>query len=135
MKVEIDLEPPDGAVIETSLVQHFYPVALRHHDLPSLFAGKLHALLTRPDAKGRDWFDLAWYLTQKRGLEPNLELLANALAQTGHGHVDASRWAEAARRRLRDVEWEKMIEELRPFVEREGDLEHVSPTLIDKLLG
>jgi hypothetical protein len=52
------------------------------HDLPSLFAGKLHAILARPCAKGRDWFDLVWYLTEKRGLEPNVTLLRNALLQT-----------------------------------------------------
>jgi predicted nucleotidyltransferase component of viral defense system len=135
VKLEIDLDPPGGFVVETSLVQRFYPVALRHHDLPSLFAGKLHALLARPYAKGRDWFDLAWYLTEKRGLAPNVAFLANALAQTGHGDVDASRWRMAVRERLGEVRWNDMIEELGPFVERRGDLDHLSPELIDKLLG
>jgi predicted nucleotidyltransferase component of viral defense system len=66
VKVEIDRNAPAGANVKTTLVQRFFPIALRHHDLPSLFAGKLHAILARPYAKGRDWFDLVWYLTEKQ---------------------------------------------------------------------
>lgn len=33
IKLEIDLRPPEGAVLETRLVQRFFPIALRHHDL------------------------------------------------------------------------------------------------------
>ena len=50
-------------------------------DLPSNFALKLHALLCRPFIKGRDWFDLLWYL--RKGTLPNLGLLQNALQQVG----------------------------------------------------
>lgn len=135
VKLEIDLDPPTGAHVETTLVQRFFPVALRHHDLPSLFAGKLHAILTRPYTKGRDWFDLVWYLTEHRGLEPNLALLASALSQTGHGDLDASSWRSLARRRLRRIRWPRVLDELRPFVERTGDLDHLQLELVEKLLS
>ena len=71
VKVKIDTNPPAGAGVETTLMQRFFPIAVRHHDLPSLFAGKLHALLARPYPKGRDWYDLVWYRTEQRRLEPN----------------------------------------------------------------
>jgi hypothetical protein len=134
VKVEIDRNPPKGAVIETTLVQRPFPIALRHHDLPSLFAGKLHAILCRPYAKGRDWFDLAWYLTARRGLQPNLTLLANALAQT-HTAVDAAKWRQSVRARLQSLNWAEVTADVRGFLQRPEDLDQIRPDLIDKALG
>ncbi|MEW6488325.1 MAG: nucleotidyl transferase AbiEii/AbiGii toxin family protein [Thermodesulfobacteriota bacterium] len=135
VKVEVDRRPPEGAGVETTLVQRFFPVALRHHDLPSLFAGKLHAILARPWAKGRDWFDLAWYLTEKAGVEPNLVLLRNALAQTGNDPSQAEDWREAVRTRLAGLDWAAVERDLAPFLERRSDLAHLSPELLAKLLA
>ena len=41
------------------------------------------ALLTRPFQKGRDWYDLLWYLARVPPVQPNPVLLSNALAQPG----------------------------------------------------
>ena len=57
-------------------------IGINHFDLPSLFAGKLHAVLCRKYTKGRDFYDLLWYLGKK--IEPNYLLLNNALEQTQH---------------------------------------------------
>lgn len=134
LRVEIDLRPPAGARAETTLIQRFFPLALRHHDPPSLFAGKLHAILARPWAKGRDWFDLVWYLTERRGLEPNEKFLANALAQTGHDEIDPGRWRSAVLARLRSLDWKAVLADLRPFVERPSDLDPLSRESVEKLL-
>lgn len=134
VKIEVDLDPPAGAAVETTLIQRFFPIALRHHDLPSLFAGKLHAVLTRPWAKGRDWFDLVWYLTEKRGLEPNLKLLDCALAQTGHDQLHSARWREEVLERLHALEWDEVVRDLRPFVERQSDIDQLTPARIEALL-
>ena len=56
---------------------------LCHHDKPSLLAGKLHAVLSRKWTKGRDLYDLVWYLADRTWPAPNLALLNAALAQTG----------------------------------------------------
>jgi hypothetical protein len=133
INVEIDRQPPAGAGIETTLVQRPFPIALRHHDLPSLFAGKLHAILCRPYTKGRDWFDLAWYLTARRGLQPNLDLLASALKQT-RTSIDASTWREAVRTRLRSLKWAEVEADLRGFLQRPDDLEQIRPEIIEKAL-
>ena len=45
-------------------------------------SGKLHAILQRPYTKGRDIYDLLWYLSDPTWPQPNLVLLNNALAQT-----------------------------------------------------
>jgi hypothetical protein len=134
VKVEIDLKPPEGAGVETTLVQRFFPVALRHYDLASLFSGKLHALLARPWPKGRDWFDLAWYLTERRGSEPNLPMLAKALAQTGHEPSAAPRWRDAVGERLKVLDWAAVERDLLPFLERTSDLQHLSREAIARVL-
>lgn len=81
IKLEVDSRPPAGAKHETKMIDFPYPCAVTVHDLPSLFAGKCHALLCRTYTKGRDYFDLLWYLRQKTPI--NLILLQNALEQTG----------------------------------------------------
>ena len=70
----------------------------------ALFAGKLHAILARRWVKGRDWFDLVWYLTERKGLEPKIDLLEHALQQTK---------TSAPRRRLADC----AITDLRAAIE------------------
>ena len=52
IKVEIDTRPPAGATVLRSVITRHFTFVIAHHDLPSLMAGKLHALLTRPLAEG-----------------------------------------------------------------------------------
>lgn len=135
VKLEIDTHPPAGAGVETTLIQRFFPIAVRHYDLPSLFAGKLHALLARPYAKGRDWHDLVWYRTEQRELEPNRALLEQALAQTGHPVAWAAGWRGAVAERLRALDWAAVERDLVPLLERRSDLEHLRPELVERLLA
>lgn len=107
---------------------------MRHYDLPSLLAGKLHAILAQRWVKGRDWFDLVWYLTEQKGLEPNLELLENALRQTKTSAMPREGWRAAVLRRLKTLDWKAVVADLRPFVERQSDLEVLSKEAVHKLL-
>lgn len=61
------------------------PGLIQHHDLPSLLAGKAAAILTREYIKGREYFDLFWFLSKWPELEPNLLMFRNALAQRRKG--------------------------------------------------
>ena len=78
IKLEIDTRPPVGATSERTLITHHRMLALRYYDLASLMAGKVHALGTRKYAKGRDWYDLLWYLGQRPPAEPQ-QTLAESL--------------------------------------------------------
>jgi hypothetical protein len=49
VKLEVDTNPPAGASYEMSVLDYPFPSAVRIFDLPSLFAGKFHALLCRND--------------------------------------------------------------------------------------
>ncbi|MFW5923181.1 MAG: nucleotidyl transferase AbiEii/AbiGii toxin family protein [Planctomycetota bacterium] len=124
IKLEIDTNPPEGFQGEESLVNEYFPLALTHHDRGSFIAGKCHAILQREWAKGRDLFDLLFYLTRWDDAEPNFVYLNNALQQTGYrgGEVDASNWREKILERVENVDWPSMREDVRPFLLDARDL-------------
>jgi predicted nucleotidyltransferase component of viral defense system len=119
VKLEIDTNPPEGAGLETTLVRRFETLRLYHHDRSSLLAGKLHAVLQRGWTKGRDLFDLLWYLSDPGWPRPNLTLLNNALIQTGwdQGAVTSDNWRVVVRDRVQSLDWNRAITDVRPFVE------------------
>ena len=67
IKLEVDREPPLGFDTEEKLLLRPFSFYVKCFTLPDLFAGKLHALLFRKGkqrVKGRDWYDLEWYIKQ-----------------------------------------------------------------------
>ncbi len=122
IKIEIDTRPPAGAHIERTIVTRGVTFVVAHYDLPSLMAGKLHALLTRRYRKGRDWYDLVWYRTRRPPVEPNLPLLQSALDQTeGVGRYRAREWRSILRAQLAGLDVGQLIGDVRPFLERSAD--------------
>jgi len=122
IKLEIDTRPPAGARCERRVVTRHVTFLLQHYDLPSLLAGKLHAAITRKYAKGRDWYDLVWYLSQRPPVAPNLSLLQYALDQTqGAGRYNAQSWIELVRDRLATLNLEAVCDDVSPFLERPQD--------------
>lgn len=119
IKVEVDTNPPAGAILATTVVRRAITLNLQHHDRASLFAGKLHAILQRPYPKGRDLYDLIWYASDPTWPPPNLVLLNNALTQTGWTGpiLNESTWKSAVLERLQGVDWERAAADVRPFLE------------------
>lgn len=125
IKLEVDTRPPDGARCERKVVTRHASFLIQHYDLPSLMARKLNAAITRKYAKGRDWYDLMWYLSPRPPVEPNLTLLQNALDQTqGAGRYDARAWKTSVRERLATFDMKAVRDDVSPFLERpqEADL-------------
>lgn len=120
IKVEIDTNPPPGADFESTVVRRHVTLNLRHHDKASLLAGKLHAVLARRYVKGRDIYDLVWYLSDRSWPQPNIELLNNALKQTGHESpkITKENWRSILRKRIETLKWERVIGDVEPFLER-----------------
>jgi hypothetical protein len=123
VKLEVDTNPPGGAVLMTSVVRHYVVLQLQHHDQASLLAGILHAILQRPYPKGRDIFDLMWYLSDPRWPAPNLTLLNNSLQQTDWqgARLTGDNWRKVVRERLQVLDWRQMTDDVRPFLEPGAD--------------
>lgn len=124
IKLEVDINPPAGAKIETKF--HDFPVhfSVTAHDLSSLFAGKSHALLVRPYVKGRDWFDFLWYVSRKAPL--NFALLSNALDQLGPWKgkkikANMSWYKREMTNRIKAIDWNKARADVSRFL-RPADL-------------
>lgn len=118
IKIEIDTRPPRGANTENRIVNKHFLFALRHHDLPSLMAGKIHALCLRPYFKGRDFYDLIWYCGQRPPIEPNLRLLQAAFAQTQKEPFPAKEWRAILLKKLPDMPWREIVKDVETFLER-----------------
>ena len=123
IRTEVDTRPPAGATFETRLITRHFPITFRVHDLSSCMAGKIHALLARRYAKGRDLFDLAWYLTRPDRPFPNFELLRSALAQTGWKgpSIDPGNWRRVLLERVTNLDWSVVIRDVEPFLEDRSD--------------
>jgi len=85
IKLEIDADPPPG--FKTEMVEMHLPglYYVKSYTPPDLFAGKMSAVLAREwkgRVKGRDWYDLIWYVAKKIPL--HLSHLEARLKQTGH---------------------------------------------------
>lgn len=137
VKIEVDTRPPSGAVLSTTIVRRHVTLNLQHHDRSSLLAGKLHAVLQRPYAKGRDFYDLIWYLSDPGWPSPNLRLLNNALCQSGWGGgvLDAQNWRNAVAGRLGDLDWERIVADVSPFLDAHVNRELLTRENLMKLLG
>lgn len=137
VKLELATNPPPGAGVETSIVRRHVTLNLCHYDKASLLAGKLHAVLSRQWTKGRDLYDLAWYLADNLWPAPNFDLLNAALAQTEWDGpaLGADNWRAELARRLEALDWERARADVRPFLERERDIDLVSCEALKKLLS
>lgn len=85
IKLEIDIDPPPG--FETEMIEMHFPglYYVKSYALSDLFAGKMSAILAREwkgRVKGRDWYDLLWYVARKVPL--HLSHLEARLKQTAY---------------------------------------------------
>ena len=137
IKIEIDTKPPKGAVLTTQIVNKFFPLVFLSYDLPSLLAGKIHALLSRKYTKGRDYFDIAWYLSRFKTLSPNFELLHNALAQTGYAKKMPTEkdWRKYLSDVVQKADWKTVHNDVDNFLERPNDMDIFTKENVLKIVG
>lgn len=118
VKLEVDTHPPPGAGYEINYQDFPFVSSVTVLDLPSLFAGKLHALLCREYIKGRDWYDFLWYTAQR--VRPNYNLLAFAMEQTGHRKNNEKLAREECtvllEDKIRGIDWDAARADVERFV-------------------
>jgi predicted nucleotidyltransferase component of viral defense system len=119
IKLEVDANPPAGASVETKYLDFPFPSAVCVFDLPSLFAGKVHAALCREYLKGRDWYDFIWYTARRTPV--NYGMLASALEQLGPWKgrrlaVDRAWCIEELHAKVETTDWKHAREDVRRFI-------------------
>ncbi|HAF96475.1 MAG TPA: hypothetical protein DER10_03560 [Elusimicrobia bacterium] len=122
IKIEVDTNPPAGWSKQTTVLNKTYLFSVAHYDLPSMFAGKLHACFYRRYTKGRDIYDLFWYLGRK--VQPNFEMLNNAVAQSqGRAPgVDAGNFKEFMIERAGNIDLVAAKKDVEKFLEDKSEL-------------
>jgi predicted nucleotidyltransferase component of viral defense system len=136
VRVELDTNPPQGGRPATTMVRRHVLLHLQHHDQASLLARKLHAVLSRPWCKGRDLYDLAWYLSDREWPPPNFPFLNAALRQTEWSGPSLSEdnWRSVVAERVRQIDFRAARNDVRPFLERPADVELLECEALVKLL-
>ena len=123
IKLEVDTNPPPGAGFVLRYALRPVPYVVRLYDKPSLFAGKIHAVLCRNWArriKGRDLYDYVWYLSQDTPV--NLFHLQKRLEQS-------DRWDSSKQLALQDTK--DMLKERFSQLDFEAAKKDVIPFLSD----
>lgn len=128
VKLEVDTNPVkiDKKERETYFVSRFnetFPL-LKHTDR-TLFAGKIGAILNRAYTKGRDFYDLMWYLNHKTDL--NIDYLNCILKQAGlkTQFKDVAEVMWAVEEKIESVNIQLLLKDLTPFLQDESEMEWI----------
>ena len=138
--IELDTDPPPLADYEVLTLLTPIPFQVRLFDLPSLFAGKLHAILCRnwkSRVKGRDFYDFIWYLG--RHIPCNVRHLQARMTQTGHWQegreLDISQLRRLLRQRFGQVDFDQARTDVRPFIRDAAGLDLWDTAFFQSLAG
>ena len=134
IKLEVDSNPPKGWHTEISLVNKDFVFTVTHLDISSLYATKLHACFFRKYTKGRDFYDLLWYLGKKK--LPNFQLLNNAIKQTEHRKVNINEdnFKNFLRERFATIDFVKVRKDVERFIVDKNELRMLDKNLILNLI-
>lgn len=121
IKFEVDTDPPAHAAFETKYRLLPSPYEVRLYDLPSLFAGKIHAVLCRAwknRVKGRDLYDYVFYLA--KGVAINLKHLKARLVDSGFigedFQLDQASLIGLLNERFASIDYEQAKQDVLPFI-------------------
>jgi predicted nucleotidyltransferase component of viral defense system len=120
IKIEVDKRPPLGFDTEEKLLTRPFSFYVKCFTLPDLFAGKMHALLFRKwqnNVKGRDWYDMEWYL--KKGTP--LKLSHFLLRAVGSGDwkkstITEKEFRDLLRHKIDSVNMDRVKDDIRRFI-------------------
>ena len=127
IKLEIDTDPPKGFQTESKLLMAPFSFMTRCYSLPSLFAGKMHAFLFRGwsnRVKGRDWYDLEWYV--RNNVLLNLDHFLERGRQSGKiekEDLSGKEFIELVQRRIEKTNIEMVKADVAPFIKNRQSME------------
>ena len=128
IKFEVDVNPPIGATYESKFGLLPAPYQVKLYDMPSLFAGKIHACLCRnwkTRVKGRDFYDYVFFLSM--GSKVNLVNLKARLVQSKFIDEDYNLTIENLKQllneRFNNINFEEAKKDVFPFIKDKSKLD------------
>ena len=131
IKLEVDREPPLGFETEDKLLIKPVSFYVKCFTLPHLFAGKMHALLFRKwkeNVKGRDWYDMEWYI--KKGIPLDLNHFVLRARDSGNWKEDTiteKRFHDLLKQKITTVNMDRVKADIRRFIANPARLDIWSP--------
>ena len=127
IKFEVDTNPPAFATFEHKYRLLPMPYDVMLYDVPSLFAGKVHAVICRAwksRIKGRDLYDYVFFLS--KGARLNTKHLKARLVQSGMwNESDSFSIADAGRllrERFESIDYSQAKSDVLPFLKDSASL-------------
>lgn len=127
IKIEVDRNPPLHFQTGEKLLLRPFSFYVKCFDLPSLFAGKMHALLFRKwkdRVKGRDWYDMEWYI--RKGVSLNLIHFLERAQESGDWHkpsISKKELMDLLQEKIGTTSIEKVKADVRPFIKDARELD------------
>jgi hypothetical protein len=122
VRLELDKSNPPGATYEEQFLRQPELFKVRTLDKPSLYAGKMHAIIARQFSnrvKGRDYFDLIFYIQNSTKI--NLTYLANKLRDSGHIKsnevIDEKKLRDLYLDRIETVNFQQAVRDVSPYLD------------------
>lgn len=120
IKLEVDTMPPLGFTTEEKLLLKPFSFYVKCFSISDLFAGKMHALLFRKwkdNVKGRDWYDMEWYI--RKGVPLNLKHFALRAKDSGdweQENISETEFRELLNAKIDEVNFSRIKDDIRRFV-------------------
>lgn len=139
IKIEVDRQPPLNFDTEEKLLIRPFSFYVKCFAQSSLFAGKMHALLFRKwknRVKGRDWYDLEWYIKKGTPLDVT-HFLARAI-DTGNWQekgVSEKQIIELLYSKIDSVDFSSIKDDVVRFIENDDVLNIWSPEYFKDLVN
>ncbi len=128
VKIEIDIDPPPFAAFEVAYIDDPIPFSIQAYSGPSLFAGKIDAVLSRgwkSRVKGRDLYDFAFLV--RKNIPLLISHLEARLKQKGfytrEAPLDEKRCIEMILHRIESIDLGAAKADVFPFIDRPQDLD------------
>lgn len=138
IKIEVDRKPPLGFETEEKLLLRPFSFYVKCFTQPSLFAGKTHALLFRKwknRVKGRDWYDLEWYI--KKGIPLDVSHFLLRAKDTGdwqEENITPEQIIELLKHKINTVSFDSIKEDVVRFIKDDKVLQIWSPAYFNDLI-
>ncbi|MCK5401489.1 MAG: nucleotidyl transferase AbiEii/AbiGii toxin family protein [Flavobacteriaceae bacterium] len=138
IKIEVDRQPPLNFKTDEKLLLRPFSFYVKCFTKSSLFSGKMHALLFRKwknRVKGRDWYDLEWYV--KKGIPLDVNHFLTRAKDTNdwqEDNISTEQILELLDMKIKSVSFSSIKEDVVRFIKNDDVLSIWSPEYFKNLI-